>query len=315
MRRRLVRSQRSLDNSRRGCLKRLVALASLTTIVTVRLGAQNVGAAGKPPDATEDQKRGLEAGAILLHADSFNVVRRPDGTCVWFKRPWRNPGPGTFSYLAEVRNKDCFGVIHNVRLTPAQDRGANATAQDDAGVRPPGPSKPFGTPLRDDDYVLQPSEYTVAMEAFTVPRAANGRCDWDRAETRRKQKQIEESSTQGERHERTCQGVMYFYAIPKDYQVGGKALEPGPGRSVSAAFPPSIWEGPDTLTGRGRELRDIVNLVTPRLPASARIDQVSIEDEKTAYVRVFTSNASATVYQLDKKAGKWVLSPKVTPIR
>ena len=169
--------------------------------------------------------------------------------------------------------------------------------------------------MRADDYLIAPSEYTVEMEAFTVPRGANGRCDWDKARTRRKQKQTEESGLHGERHERTCQGVMYFYAIPKDHQVGGKALEPGPGRSVSTAFPPSIWEGPDTLTGRGRALRDIVNLVTPRLPASARINQVSIEDEKTAYVRVFSSNASTTVYQLDKKDGKWVLSPKVTPIR
>ena len=296
-------------------MKRLVAVAGLTLLVSPGLGAQGVAVAGRAPDATEDQKRGLEAGAILLRADSFHVLRRLDATCVWIKRPWRTPGPGTSSYLAEVRNKDCFGVIYNVRLGTAPGRRTQAPERVDTDTRPPGPSKPYGTPMRDDDYLIEPSEYTVEMEAFSVPRAANGRCDWDKAETRRKQKQIQESALHGERHERTCQGVMYFYAIPRDYQVGGAALQPGPGRSVSTAFPPSIWEGPDTLTGRGRELRNIVNLVLPRLSAQARVDQVSMEDEKTAFVRAITSSAQATVYQLDKKDGKWVLSPKVTPIR
>ena len=296
-------------------MKRLPGAAGLTIMVARWLGAQNAAAVARAPDADEDQKRGIEAGAVLLRADSFHVFRRPDGTCVWFKRPWRNPGPGTSSYVAEVRNRDCFGVIYNVRPRPAAGGGTKAPEHVDTAMRSPAPSKPYGVPSRDDDYLMEPSEYTVEMEAFTVPRAANGRCDWNKAQTRRKQKQIEESSIQGERHERTCQGVMYFYAIPRDHQIGGKALEPGPGRSVSAAFPPHIWEGPDTLTGRGRELRDIVNLLLPRLPAKARVDQVSIEDEKTAYVRVLTSDASATVYQLDKKDEKWVLSPKVTPIR
>jgi hypothetical protein len=80
-------------------------------------------------------------------------------------------------------------------------------------------------------------------------------------------------------------------------------------------FPPHVWEGPDTLTGRGRDLRNIVNLVLARLPAKARADQVTIEDEKVAFVRVLTSDASVTVHRLDKKDGKWALSPKVTPIR
>lgn len=289
-------------------------LACLTIVVSSGLRAQSGGTAERAPDATADQKRGLEAGTILLDADTFHVVRRPDGTCVWAKRPWRNPGPGTSSYVAEVRNKDCFGVIHNVRLTPALNRGARPPEQVDPTTQPPGPSKPYGKP-RDDDYLMPPSEYTVEMEAFTVQRMANGRCDWDRAQTRRKQKPNEESSILGERHQSTCQGVMYFYAIPREYQIGGAGLKPGPGRNISVAFPPSIWEGPDTLTGRGREVRDIVNLVLPHLPATARVDQVSIADEKTASVRVITGGTSGTLYQLDKKDGKWVFSPKVTPIR
>jgi len=282
----------------------------LTITVCLPLGAQNAGTGMKVADATEDQQRAHGAGDILLRADSFHVSRRPDGTCVWFRRPWQNPGPGTSSYLAEVRNKDCFGVIYNVRRSSTVGPTAQALAKADRSIQAPGPSKPYGIPLRDDDYLMSPSEYTVEMEAFTVPRGANGRCDWDQAHVRRKQKPIEESGMQGERHERTCQGVMYFYAIPRDYQVGGAGLKAGPGRTVSIGFPPSIWEGPDTLTGRGREVRDIVNLVLPRLPANARVNQVSIEDEKTAYVEV--STPLRTVYQLEKQTGKWILSPKVT---
>jgi hypothetical protein len=296
--------------------RRVTRLAAcLTIMVGSGLGAQSVGVGAKRPGADEDQKRALEAGDILLRADTFHVYRRPDGTCVWARRPWRNPGPGTSSYLAEVRNKDCFGVIHNVRRPPRPDSATQAVARVDTTRRASAPSKPYGIPLRDDDYLMSPSEYTVEMEAFTVPRAATGRCDWDKAQTRRTQKPIEESSTHGERHERTCQGVMYFYAIPKQYQVGGPGLRPGPGRSVSVWFPPSVWEGPDTLTGRGREVRDMVNLVLPHLPGKARVNQVSIENETTAYVRVVTQDALGTMYRLDKKDGRWVLSPNVIKSR
>lgn len=174
---------------------------------------------------------------------------------------------------------------------------------------PSQPTKPYGIPGRNDDYVAQASENVVEMEAFSVPRGANGRCDWDKARTKRKQHPIAESSYQGERHERTCNGVMYFYPIPTEYQIGGDSTKPGPGRSVSIAFPPSLWEGPDTLKGRGREARDVVNLVLPRLRPGAKVAGLTIEDETRARVRRLTSPAAGIEYSLDKKNGRWVLSP------
>jgi hypothetical protein len=177
---------------------------------------------------------------------------------------------------------------------------------------------PNGKPLvpvpqrPDTGYTMKDPPNLIAKEAFSVPRGADGRCEWMQMSTTRRPKPITESAYAGEKHESTCKGVMFFVSIPKEYQTGGDSLKPGPDRSVSASFASHIWEGPDTLSGRGRELRDIVNLVLPHVPANAKVNEVAIHDERRAGVKAFLTPTSGIGYTLEKRNGRWVLLPGQT---
>ena len=181
------------------------------------------------------------------------------------------------------------------------------------GQAPNASSVMQATQRVDTGYTMKDPPNLLGKEAFSVPRGPDGRCEWMKMSTIRRPKPITESAYPGEKHESTCKGVMFFVSIPKEYQIGGDSLKPGPNRSVSAAFASHIWEGPDTLSGRGRELRDIVNLVLPHVPANAKVQDVTIHDELRAGVKAFITPTSGIAYSLEKRNGRWVLLPGQTP--
>lgn len=167
----------------------------------------------------------------------------------------------------------------------------------------------------DADYRMPTPPNLLAEEEVSATRGADGHCDWSTIRIRRKQDSRTEGAYFGEKHESTCKGVIFHVRIPKEYQVGGAGSQPMPGMWVDTTvmLSPSVWSGPDTITGRGRETRDIVNAVQRELVTQARIDAVTIRGN-TAWVRTFSANSNArgVVYRLQKKSGAWAVSPEPT---
>ena len=87
--------------------------------------------------------------------------------------------------------------------------------------------------------------------------------------------------------------------------VGETDDEAGSNRMV---FAPHIWEGPDTLRGRGRELRNIVNLIQPALPRGARVEQMQISDDTVGAAIV--NSQPKTTYNFRRRQDSWVVVGK-----
>lgn len=73
----------------------------------------------------------------------------------------------------------------------------------------------------------------------------------------------------------------------------------------------SVWAGPDTLTGRGRQARDVVNALRPKLARMDSVYAVTFPNDSTASVETMRPNGRAG-YTLHKKQGKWVVSDTST---
>lgn len=70
---------------------------------------------------------------------------------------------------------------------------------------------------------------------------------------------------------------------------------------------PSVSTGPDTLTARGRQARDVVNALRLKLAPTDSVVSVTFSGDTTARVETERPNGGAT-YTLHKKQGKWVVS-------
>ena len=168
---------------------------------------------------------------------------------------------------------------------------APLTAQQ-AVTKPTEPGKE-GRPALDDH---ERSPYFRSKETFTVPRLADGSCDLRHIPITPQPKGY--STLGGPFDVKTCTGVHYHMQFPPTPDL--KA-------DTTTAVSPSVWSGPDTLIGRGRQSRDVVNALRLRISPRESISTVTFRNDSTASVETKLPNGGAT-YTLHKKQGRWVVS-------
>ena len=164
------------------------------------------------------------------------------------------------------------------------------------------PSVAGGEDGRPAVYDYERSPYFRSKETITVPRLADGSCDSRGISITPQPKGY--TTLGGSFDVKTCTGVIYHMEFPPtrdDFGVGTLTVV------TATAVGPGVWSGPDTLTGRGRQARDVVNALLPRLAAIDSVHMVTFVNDSTASVETRRSSRSVT-YTLNKKQGRWVVS-------
>jgi hypothetical protein len=141
-------------------------------------------------------------------------------------------------------------------------------------------------------------------DTFTVARREDGNCDWGKTPVRQGTKGS--ASLLGEVRTTECWGVVYNVTLPPPDTARMK-------RSESIVIGPDVWEGPDTLTGRGRQARDIANAAGSVVPIGSRLEQMSITDDSLANVVAVRPGAERYWYFFRKRGSEWVVAGKPRP--
>jgi hypothetical protein len=219
--------------------------------------------------------------------DTITVARLPSGGCEWSKVQQRmRPGKrGTTTIAGPAEEKTCTVLVSNHTT----------------GAETDPPSVVGFAYVQDHKSPVPSSAVLNFADTFTVARRPNGNCDWGRTPFRQGKKGS--SSFLGEARTTKCWGVVYNVTMPPPDTTGMKT-------SVSIMIGADVWEGRDTLAGRGRQARDIANAANAVVPAGARLEQMSITDDSLANVAVaYPGSAPERYWYFFRKRGsEWVVS-------
>lgn len=224
--------------------------------------------------------------------DTITVGRLATGGCEWEKAaPRMRPGnPGTTTRPGPLNEKTCTVLASNYTTGTGQER----------------PLVVGFVYVQDHSYPPGKNVVLNFADTFTVARQPDGRCDWRNTPFR---PGIPGSSSYvGEVRTKDCWGVVYNVNFPPQDAIATRT-------SVSIVLGSDVWEGPDTLSGRGRQARDIANAASAMAPRGARLEQMSITDDSLAEVVVVNpgSRTERYWYSFNRVGSRWVASGKPRP--
>jgi hypothetical protein len=224
--------------------------------------------------------------------DTITVGRLPTGGCEWSRAAQRirQGKPGTTTRPGPANEKTCTVLAYNYTTGSEND-----------------PPSVAGFAFIEDHKSPVP-EYGVLnfADTFTVARRPDGNCDWSKTPVR--PGKPGSASYLGEARTTECWGVVYNVTFPLPDTTRMKT-------SVSIMIGPDVWEGPDTLTGRGRQARDIANAASAVVPRGARLEQMSITDDILANVVAVHPGSSPERYwyAFRKRGTEWAFFGKPRP--
>jgi hypothetical protein len=218
-------------------------------------------------------------------ADTIRVGRLPTGGCEWATVAGRmRPGkPGTTTRAGDPSETTCTVTVYNYTSGSASD----------------APALVGFTYVQDRKLPVPSNGVLNFADTFTVARRPDGNCDWSRTPVRPGPRGS--TSYMGEVLTKDCWGVVYNVTFPPRDTTGMRT-------STSTSISPHVWEGPDTLSGRGRQTRDVANVAITVIPRGARIAMMTITGDSLATVVVSPpgSPTGPQQYLFRKQGARWV---------